>query len=154
MFLFWRHREVYALLIYWEVGNTPNIEVYVLKGRLEGAYGSVRNIKWSKSIAFEKQVQRHFLLLCWKIILEEDNQHSDGSFKVSLSISVLNSVLNEGPLSIRWRKTKRIFDEKKNQEKERDDCKYANFPSSCLSTGFLLKGLLPSNYLLRKLHSK
>lgn len=43
---------------------------------------------------------------------------------------------------------------KKNQEKERGDCKYANVPSSCLSTGFLLKGLLPSNYLLRKLHNK
>lgn len=47
-----------------------------------------------------------------------------------------------------------LMKKKKNQGRERDDCKYANFLCSCWSTGFPLKGLLPSNYLLGKAASQ
>lgn len=43
-------QEVYALFIYWEVGNTPNIKVYVLKGRLEGAIDQAETLNEAKAL--------------------------------------------------------------------------------------------------------
>lgn len=145
MFVLCRHRRYVPSLYNWKhtqyKSRSQSLRVD-WKIRWSG-----RNIIWSKNIAFEKQEQRHFLLLVTK------KKKKKPSILIVLNTAFHITVLNEGLHNVRWRKTKRIFDEKKKKSGKRARCleNRQTLPVVVWAPALMLKGLFfPSNYLLRK----